>query len=153
VNEPATDVVVIPPAPLYESAQPLALSFDPFGFTPLQTIFLIAQAENPLLSRMHVINQLRKADLPAPTVSTVHTWSDKLHFRTAYRTIRQDPREAANFLIAHSEANSVAALRANLTRGGYSANEAAKALLNEARTRRGDQVAQGLWGAIESALR
>jgi|SRR3990170_650801 len=151
--EPGTDVVVIPPAPVTEPAP--VLSFDPFQFRPGQVAFLLAAAQYPDLTTVEVCKYLVRIEAPrAPTHRTVWYWQQhEPAFKEALDLIRKRPPEAANFLVAHSEIPAVATLRSNLRQSGTVSNDAAKALLAESRARRGERMAQGLWGAIESALR
>lgn len=69
-------------------------------------------------------------------VSTLYKWRlASAYFRELEAAIRADPDVAANFALRYAQPGAVAALIANLPRGGRTATDAASALLREGRER------------------
>jgi len=84
---------------------------------------------------------------------TSHTEARSLvALRAAHEVIRNNPHQAANFLLSWSQADAVATLRRNLKEGARVGNDAARAIMLEGRERARGAGAKKLWELIEKAL-
>ena len=146
-DETPTDLI---PAPSTE-----LVPFDPYSFTPRQTLLLIAHASNPLLPltiACRVYGELRQGK--ALPTHTCYEWRRKSpRFKYAHDAIRANPIVAANFLLAWSQTDAVRTLRKNLGEGARVSTDAARALMLEAREKGQAAGTRRLADLVEAALR
>ncbi len=106
----------------------------PGQLTGQQLAFLASLAEHRYLPVAEVCQKVTLARSPHPTAVT--KWLKKPIFRHLYESIRNDPAKAAQFLLAHSQADAVAALVRNVRgEGARTSTDAAQVILREVRER------------------